>query len=295
MSITAFPVLARILADRGWQNTPLGTLALGCAGVQDAAGWILLTVALVASQANSALPLARIVVETAAFAAVLLIVVRPLLQAMCRRPRPSGAVTADVLAVVAVGLIACAAATQAIGLHSVLGAFCFGLAFPREEAPELVAALKRALRPVTVSVLLPIFFVTPGLSVDLTALDVAGAGELALIFAVACTGKLLGAGIGARAAGLRGREVGQLAALMNTRGLMELIVLNVGLTAGLLDIRLFSEFVVMAVATTLMTGPLLRLANKHYSTRPGAGRRTSRATSATSASEITVTARNLPP
>lgn len=268
LSITAFPVLVRILQDRGWEHTRLGAVATSCAAVQDGIGWILLAVSLVALEAHGVAPLFRLVLETAVLAGVLVKVVRPLLQAFLRRLAPDDEGSVNVMAVAVVGLGACAATTQLIGLHSVLGAFFFGVAFPRRENPRFVEGLSRKLTPTTMSVLLPIFFVGPGLNVDLFGLDSRAPVELVLIFACACGGKLLGTTLGARAAGLRGNDVYRLAALMNTRGLIELIVLNVGLTAGVLDRQLFSEFVVMAVLTTMMAGPLLDLIQARALKRP---------------------------
>ena len=155
---------------------------------------------------------------------------------------------------------------------SVLGAFFFGVAFPRKENPQFVEGLVRTIKPATMSVLLPIFFLTPGLNVDLIGLGSGAPVELVLIFVAACLGKLLGASLGARAAVLRGNDAYRLAALMNTRGLIELIVLNVGLTAGVLDRQLFSELVVMAVLTTMMAGPLLDLIQARSVRRPAVAR-----------------------
>lgn len=259
LSITAFPVLVRILRDRGWQHTQIGIVATSCAAVQDSVGWILLVVSLMALKAHGISPLLRVVLETAAFICVLVTVVRPLLSFALRRWSPTGELSLNTLTIAVVGLIASAGTTQLIGLHSVMGAFAFGVAFPRRESPRFVEEVSRALRPTTMSVLLPVYFLSPGLNVDLTKLGARAPVELLAIFACACLGKLLGSMIGARVAGLRGDDAYRLAALMNTRGLIELIVLNVGLTAGVLDHELFTELVVMAVVTTMMTGPLLDL------------------------------------
>jgi Kef-type K+ transport system membrane component KefB len=258
LSITAFPVLARILADRGLQETKLGVVATASAAVQDGAGWLLLAISLAAFRATGPLGVLRIAAETAALAAVLVGLVRPLL----RRLTASESQTVTTTTVVIVGLFASAAVTQLIGLHSVLGAFMFGLVFPRRERPLAASALRRSLSPVTMFVLLPVYFATPGLSVNLRALSAHGFAELGLIFVCACAAKLLGAGIGARVGGLGRRDAAQIAILMNTRGLIELIVLNVGLMAGVLDDKLFSEMVAMAVLTTMMTGPLLDLTRR---------------------------------
>ncbi|MEA2194572.1 MAG: hypothetical protein QOG42_1006 [Solirubrobacteraceae bacterium] len=256
VSVTAFPVLARILVDTGLQRTELGGLALTCAAMQDALAWVLLGIALAVAGATGLGDLARIPLEMLAFLAVVWLVVRPLLgRFAAQRARPAGASPA-LLTIAIAGAALSAYVTGAIGLHFVLGAFVFGAAFPRGHG--LRADLDAKLTPLTTAALLPIFFAVPGLGVNLRAIEPDGLLALSLIFAVACAGKLVGATAAARAVGIRWREAVALGTLMNTRGLMELIVLNIGLAAGILDTRLYGLFVVMAVATTLMTAPLLR-------------------------------------
>src|SRR5204862_8290494 len=157
-----------------------------------------------------------------------------------------GPIPIDTVAIVVAGLVASAGLTQLIGLHSVLGAFFFGAVFPRRERPDVAAGLEQALRPATMAVL-PIYFLVPGLNVNLSGIGGAGIPEILLIVGLACTAKLVGAYVGARVAGLDRRSSSMLGILMNTRGLIELIVLNVALTAGILDQRLFSELVIMAL------------------------------------------------
>jgi Kef-type K+ transport system membrane component KefB len=138
----------------------------------------------------------------------------------------------------------------------VLGAFFFGAIFPRRERPEVAKGIAFALRPATMAVL-PIYFLVPGLNVDVGKIGGSGFGEIAIILVLACTAKLVGAYVGARRAGLDTRSSSMLGVLMNTRGLVELIVLNVALTAGILDQALYSELVIMALFATLMAPPLL--------------------------------------
>jgi Kef-type K+ transport system membrane component KefB len=256
LSITAFPVLVRILVDRGLDSTPLGGIATACAAVQDAAGWILLSVALAVHGGGAGGEVIRIAAETLAFVLVMVFVVRPVLHRFVVRRHPSGPVQLDVVALVVAGLVASAGATQLMGLHSVLGAFFFGIVFPRRERPEVAGGIGLALRPVTMAIL-PIYFLVPGLNVDVGAIGRSGFGEIAMILLLACTAKLVGAYVGARAAGLDTRSSAMLGVLMNTRGLIELIVLNVALTAGILDQALFSEMVIVALVSTLMAPPLL--------------------------------------
>src|SRR4051794_32641365 len=163
-----------------------------------------------------------------AISATLLIVVRPLLQRVVTRVND---VTLLVIAVA--GTAACACVSSALGLHLMFGAVMFGIAFPREARH----ALTERLSPLTLGVLLPVFFFLPGLQVNLRELDRADLGAFAAILVIACAGKFLGAVGPARAVGLSWREAGALGALLNTRGLVELIVLNVGLAAGILEPR----------------------------------------------------------
>lgn len=256
MSVTAFPVLVAILRERGMRRTSIGELAVGSAALQDLVGWILLAAALATLSAAGGGPhMVRVAMELAAFVLVLGVVLRPLLRAILARKLAGGGL--DLLALALAYALVCAGATQLIGVHDVFGAFAAGVAFPR--AGEQVRDVARAIAPVTLAVLLPLYFLTPGLQVDIGGIGGRGLAELALITFAACASKLLGASIPARLAGMRWRETMPLAVLLNTRGLMELVVLTVGYTEGVLDRNLFSELVLMAILTTTMTGPLLDL------------------------------------
>jgi Kef-type K+ transport system membrane component KefB len=259
MAVTAFPVLVAIVDERGIRDSPLGRLAVSSAAVQDAVGWILLAVALAVFSGGGSGPL-RIVAETVGFF-VALALARPLLRAALRSPAlggPGGEIGA--LAIALGFAAACAGATQAIGLHLVVGAFAAGVAFPRGVGPGLErSALVGAAMPLTMALLMPIYFLGPGLGVDVGAIGSGGFVELAVIFLVACASKLVGGTLGARHAGLPWPEARVLGVLLNTRGLMELVVLTVGYSEGVLDRSLFSELVLVALATTMITGPLLDL------------------------------------
>jgi Kef-type K+ transport system membrane component KefB len=163
------------------------------------------------------------------------------------------------LPVSVVAVLFCAGSTQAVGLHAVFGAFLFGIAQRRYLAAAARERLIERLSPVTTGLLLPVYFITPGLSVNLRSVSPQGAIEIVLILLAACAGKIGGAYLSARSSGLSGRQAAIMGSLMNTRGLVELVVLQVALSAGILDGRLFSELVLMAVLTTLMTQPLLTL------------------------------------
>ncbi len=257
LSVTALPVLARILDERSLTETPVGQLVLASASLQDAVAWLLLAVSLaLASSGVGGLLLA--VGGAAALVALLVLVVRPLVRGPLRArlvdvDGPDGAA----LGLVAAGLLGCAALTQLTGLHAALGALAFGVAFPRSVLGDLHAGLERALGPVTRGVLLPTYFLVPGLSFSLHGLGGGSVPTILALLACATGGKLLGAGVPALLSGVPRRPAATIAVLMNTRGLVELIVLGVALQAGVIDARLYSELALVALITTAMTGPLL--------------------------------------
>jgi K+:H+ antiporter len=248
MSVTAFPVLARILADRGLARTRIGALALSSAAVADLAAWsaLAIVVGLVGGKPGWSSLLAVPAVLTAA------LLVRPVLDRLLLPRSGPGA-----FPVVAAGLLLSAAGTELLGLHFVFGAFVFGAICPRHA--ELQAHVVDRLTGVGRQLLLPVFFVLAGFQLDLTGVGLSGLADLAAILAVAVVGKLAGAYLPAAAHGLPRSEAATLAVLMNTRGLTEIVVLSIGLQAGILDHRLYSLMAVMALVTTAMTGPLLNL------------------------------------
>jgi Kef-type K+ transport system membrane component KefB len=241
LAMTAFPVLARILNEMRLSDTPLGALVLTAAAIDDVIGWTILAVALAALEASSAWEYVRMVVECAAFVTVVLYVVRPLLR---RVTTP-----ALVLPIALAG----AYVTDAIGIHAVFGAFLVGVAMPRPQDGEA----RRTLAPV-VGVLAPIYFVMSGMAVDIPGLRAADLAAFVLILVAACAGKFFGAYAGARMARIPRRDAAAVGVLMNTRGLIEIVLLTVGRDQGLIDDRLFTLFALMAIATTLLTSPALR-------------------------------------
>lgn len=253
LSITAFPVLARILRETRLDGTPIGTTALASAALNDVAGWSLLAVVIAMLQTGGAGGGIRATAGTLLFACGMLIVVRPLLA----RHRPHGWRAAS-LAIAAI--LVCGWITNRLGTHAIFGPFLLGVAWPRGFEGTGTRELDKVLGPITRMVLLPLFFATPGLTVDLRSLVPADAGELALILVAATVAKIAGAAGGAALAGLPRRAAATIGVLMNTRGLMELVVLNVGYELGLLAPRLYALLVIMAITTTLMTAPLLRRA-----------------------------------
>lgn len=250
MSITAFPVLARILIECELYNTPLGVVAMAAAAGDDALTWATLALVVAVISAGGGWHLFYVCAEAAAFSVLMVKFVRARLAPFGDRPADGTSVS-----VVVAGLFACSFVTSAAGLHEIFGAFLFGAVFPRG---RLADDLRGRLDSIVV-VLLPVFFVTAGLGVDIVGVGWQGTWQLALILAVACAGKLLGAGLGARCMGIRGRESIALGVLMNTRGLTELVVLGLGRDLGVLDAPLYTLLVLMAVATTVATSPLLRI------------------------------------
>lgn len=255
LSITAFPVLARILADRGMQRTPVGGLALTAAAVNDVLAWLLLAMAVALTGDGTSKQ--WLVLFILPYLAVMIWVVKPLLRRVHLR---GGRLTSGTLAAIVAGLLLSAAVTELIGLHLIFGAFMFGVMMPRKTATGGVTdQIHDRIAELNSVLLLPIFFIVAGLKVDLSAFSTAGLGELAVILTAAICGKFIGAYAAARLSGVPSRRAAALGTLMNARGLTELIVLSIGLELGLLDARLYTLMVVMAIVTTAMAGPLLSL------------------------------------
>jgi Kef-type K+ transport system membrane component KefB len=256
MSVTAFPVLARILADNRLMDTRVGSLALASAAIDDVLAWCLLAYVSASVTADGDYAkLGRIAGWGLVYVAAMLLAVRPLLARLVWRW--SGAERwPALLAVLCAGAFTSAWLTSWIGVHAIFGAFLFGFIAPREPAPLLATHLRKPLENISV-VLLPVFFVVTGLGVDFGGLTGRDVLALCLIIAVACAGKLVGAVVPARLSGMSWRESKDLGLLMNTRGLTELIILNAAVTLGVLDERLFTMMVIMAIVTTVMAAPLL--------------------------------------
>ncbi|GGL17939.1 cation:proton antiporter domain-containing protein [Streptomyces flaveus] len=255
LSVTAFPVMARILADRGLNRDRLGAIALSGAALTDVLAWSVFAVVLtvVARDGQESWRIALMPV----YVVVMLCVVRPLLRRLENSDTFRRKDTA--LTVVLTGLLLSSLATEWIGLHFLFGAFLFGAVLPRGGALTLRTAWTPGMRRLSSTLLLPAYFLLAGLNVDLSALGARGLVELAGILFVAIAGKAGTAFVVARLHGMERREATVLAALMNTRGLTELIVLTIGVQIGVLDSRLYSVMVVMALITTAMAGPVLAL------------------------------------
>ena len=258
MAITAFPIMARILKERGMTESAVGRLSLTSAAMADVLAWIVLAlvVAMISSRAGWS-GFVITVLGTAAMAVFSFMVLRPLLARAMERHGDEGRPSAGLLAVLLIGVFVSAAITDALGLHAVFGAFVFGAALPRDN--RLLACLIERIEYVAVLVLMPVFFALAGLHTTPDALGGAGVVALALILAAAVLGKVLGGAAGARAAGMNWRDSFAVGSLMNARALMELIVMKVGLDVGVIGPEIFTMLMIMAIVTTLMTTPLLNL------------------------------------
>ena len=258
MSVTAFPVLARILGERNMLGTKLGTLTIACAAVDDVTAWCLLAViiAIVKSELNH-LPLWQMLPGVLVYLALMLYVIRPIVRELVARQR-NAAKNDKLIAVLLVCMLASSWATEWLGIHALFGAFFAGAIVPKENG--FTEDVRKRLQLPVVVMLIPLFFAFTGLR---TSIGLISGPEMVLycglVFLVAVAGKFGGSMIAARVMGTPWREAASIGVLMNTRGLIELVILNIGLDIGVLTRPLFSIMVLMAVGTTLMTTPLLSL------------------------------------
>jgi Kef-type K+ transport system membrane component KefB len=255
MSVTAFPVLARIVAERRLSRSPLGIMALTCAAMGDVTAWCLLAIVVSLASGKHGSGLATLGL-TAAYVGAMLVVVRPLTQRLAARQETAERLSRRTVATLFLGLLLSALVTEWIGIHALFGAFLLGAVVPSET--QLARQLTDKLEDLVGVVLLPVFFAFTGIRTDLHLVSGLQAWLLcALILSVAFLGKLGGVSVTARLLGVSWRHAAALGVLMNTRGLMELVVLNVGLDLGIVSPSLFAMMVVMAFVTTLAAGPLL--------------------------------------
>ena len=257
MSITAFPVLARIITENNLQGTRLGTLALTCAAVDDVTAWCILAVAIAVARHGSIDQQAILtIIESVVYIGFMFTVGRWFLKRLSKHHHRAGRLSQLVLAIIYMGVVASALITEFIGIHLIFGAFLLGAVMPKDE--ELVRELAIKTEDFVLIFLLPIFFAYSGLKTQIGLLNSPNLWLLsALILLVAIGGKYTGTYVAARLSGIDKREASALGWLMNTRGLTELIVLNIGLELGVITPLLFTMLVIMALVTTFMTSPLL--------------------------------------
>jgi len=252
ISITAFPVLARILDDHRLRATRVGALSLSCAAVNDLLSWVALAVALLANRGFAGtLGIGKLLLGGIGLAVTLALIV----YAGDRQPpTPSARTTVFV----AGGLIGAAVLTSEMGLQYIFGAFAFGVVVARPSLAHVSASTVRVCGWLA-ALLLPLYLVLPGATINFRELDLHAGRELLLVIGVAAATKIGAGALASRAVGFTWHEAATVGLLLDTRGLVELVALAIGRSAGLLDTKLYAVLVIMAVATTLVTSPGLRL------------------------------------
>lgn len=260
MSITAFPMLARIIYERGLSGTSYGTLALAAGSLDDALAWCLLAVVLASFSGNAAIAFIAIG-GGALYAAGVLVLGRPLLRRVEQRVEEKGNLEDSVLCFVLILVMLGAWITDVVGIYAVFGAFFLGAAIRQHSL--LANELRRLLEPLTATFLLPLFFVYSGLNTRIGLVDTPFLVMIAVVVLLAaCAGKGVACWAAARLNGEGPFEAVAVGALMNARGLMELIILNIGLERGIITPTLFSIMVIMAIVTTLMATPAFELVQR---------------------------------
>jgi Kef-type K+ transport system membrane component KefB len=260
MSITAFPVLARILQERKMMHSRLGTVAIACAAVDDVTGWIILAyIVVLIRSAHSATSIWVTLGGIIVFAIVMIYGVQRLLQGIFLNAYQKwGHLSENRMAFMMLLVLASALCTERLGIHLLFGAFLMGAIMPKE--PVFVRYVLDRFETITVTLLLPLFFAFTGLRTNIALVKGPSMwGYCGLIILVATAGKLGGSTLAARLSGMPLREAAGLGTLMNARGLMELVILDVGLDIGVISPALFSMMIVMALVTTFMTTPVLNL------------------------------------
>lgn len=256
MSVTAFPVLARILSDFNWSRTSWGSVALASAAIDDVTAWCLLAIVVSVTQANWQSAVVTILLSVA-YIVFMFVIARPIFNRVVPLIERFEKVTRTAMSVTFGLLMLSALITELIGIHALFGAFVFGAVIPHES--RLAQELRDKLEDFITVLFLPAFFAYTGLRTQIQSVDSNHIYILVLIIAVGIIGKVGGSYIGGVLSGMKSKEAFSIGVLMNTRGLVELIVLNLGLDLGILTPELFAMLVIMAVVTTMMTSPTLRL------------------------------------
>jgi Kef-type K+ transport system membrane component KefB len=257
MSITAFPVLARILAERKMLRSKVGALTIACAAVDDVTAWCILAVVIAIVRAGqTTFPVWLTIAGSALFVLIMVVAVRPALRYIETRHRRIGRLTESLTTKILLLVLAAAWTTEWLGIHALFGAFVAGAVMPKDHA--FVRELTEKLEHLTVAFLLPLFFALAGLRASIGLLNGLPMWfYFSLILIVAVLGKFGGSALAARWSGLAWREAGALGILMNTRGLVELVILSIGFDLGIISPTLYTMMVLMALITTFMTSPLL--------------------------------------
>ncbi|GEP51493.1 cation/H(+) antiporter [Flavobacterium noncentrifugens] len=260
MSITAFPVLARIVQERGLQKTKLGTIAITCAAADDITAWCILAAVIAIVKAGSFVSSLYVIALALIYVLVMLKVVRPFLKRVGDLKSTRESLSKPVVAIFFLTLLLSSYASELIGIHALFGAFMAGAIMPENSRFRNIFIEK--VEDVSVVILLPLFFVFTGLRTQIGLLNDPYLWKITgLIIFVGVAGKFFGSMIAAKFVGQSWKDSLSIGALMNTRGLMELVVLNIGYDLGVLSTEIFTMMVIMALVTTFMTGPALDLIN----------------------------------
>jgi Kef-type K+ transport system membrane component KefB len=267
MSVTAFPVLARILKERNLLGTNLGTMAISCAAIDDISAWLLLAVlTAMVRWGQSWQHFAVTLLLLIGFVVLMLVPIRRAVKFLESRHQKSGAGT-ELISSLVLFMLAASWTTERLGVHALFGAFMAGLVVPKNE--RMIADVVDRIESLSLALLLPLFFALTGLRTRIDLLSNRSMwGYSAAIIGTAVVAKLAGAAFTAKATGVNWKESFGLGVLMNTRGLVELVILNAGLDLGILSPTLFSMMVLMALVTTFMTSPILSFM-KIYRPEPG--------------------------
>ncbi|MET0637703.1 MAG: cation:proton antiporter [Chitinophagaceae bacterium] len=267
MSITAFPVLARIVQERGLSKTRLGTIVITCAAADDITAWCILAAVIAIVKAGSITSALFTILMAIAYVIVMLRVVRPFLKRMGEKYASKESISKPVVAIFFLTLLSSAYITEVIGIHALFGAFMAGVIMPARSNFRSIFIEK--VEDVSLVLLLPLFFVFTGLRTQINLLNDGNMWWVCIaIILVAVVGKFVGSMVAARFVGQSWKDSLSIGALMNTRGLMELIVLNIGYDLGVLTPSIFAMMVIMALLTTFMTGPALDLINRIWPEKP---------------------------
>ena len=261
MSITAFPVLARIIKEKRLSDTRYGAMAITCAAADDVTAWYILALIIAFSISGSLSSSIILLLLIGFYLLLMFYIVRPLFSKIGKTQKDS--LSMNAMSAIVIVLLFSSLMTEAIGIHALFGAFMAGAMMPSSASSRLKELIAPRLEYVSLLVLLPLFFALTGLRSEIGLLNNSEAWLVCgAIIVVAVSGKLFGSAFAAKYIGFGWKDSFSLGILMNTRGLMELVVLNIGYEMGILSIELFTMFVVMALVTTIMTGPILQWITK---------------------------------
>lgn len=263
MSITAFPVLARIVQERGIHKTHVGTIVITCAAVDDITAWCILAAVIAIVKAGSVASSLYVILMAVAYVVIMLKVIRPFLSRIADLQSEKGKLSMSMIGLFLIVLFLSSYATEIIGIHALFGAFMMGVIMP--SSPKFRGMFINRMEDIVLVLFLPLFFVFTGLRTQIGLLNEWSMwGVCLLITVVATVGKLIGSSLSARFVNLSWKDSLVIGTLMNTRGLMQLVVLNIGYDLGVLSPQIFAMMVIMAIATTFFASPMLDLIDRIF-------------------------------